>query len=90
MSDGKDRKLKNQIFYSKSNCIKSFKEKKNQINNESSSNYLFEENRQYKIYNETLMKKYLVQKSYAVCWTENVGRKKITKKITLCILPYVD
>ena len=77
MSDGNDRKLKKQVFHSKSNLSKSYG-KKNQINKKSSSNYLFEENCQYKIYNETLMKKNLVQKSYAVCRTEkNYQKNKI-------------
>ena len=31
MSDGNDRKLKKQVFHSKSNCIKSVKEKRNSV-----------------------------------------------------------
>ena len=47
--------------------------------NKSNSNYPFEEKRQHKTYNEALMKKYLVQKFHAACWTENVGLKKLSK-----------
>ena len=52
-----------------------------QTDNKSSSNYLFQENRLLKTSNYTMEKTCLVQKSYAACRTEYVGRRKITKQV---------
>ena len=60
MSDGQARKWVKYIFCSKSNCIKTFQGKNDQIDNKSVSNYLSKENRLHKTHNYTLMKKYLV------------------------------
>lgn len=87
MSDGQDRKWVKYIFCSKSNCIKTFQGKNDQTDNKSVSNYLSKENRLHKTHNYTLMKKYLVQKPYATCRTENVERKKLEYQMKMFYFP---